>query len=290
MVKLNEIEEIISLINEGYSVNFLSNELEIPIEQIEGYKKQLEIRKFVKEGIKSGKTQEGIEELKNIIKKTSNNLVEKFMLVKLNAYVNKTKISDEDLKELNEEKKTLGFSKDINEVLEELNVQIPIKKSSNIKKKEKKNVDNSKSEIIEENEIEPKDYEGAIKKYTEEINRNPKNALNKRNLLAFAYFRAGKITEARNELLDLVEQYSSYTAYRQLVYLEKTEGNYNDAKLWAYDCIEKFPDGIGIREQLISIARKEKDNKEVIKQLKEIININPQSEKDKNRLKAVENR
>ena len=131
------------------------------------------------------------------------------------------------------------------------------------------------------------DYEEIIKKYKEEIAKNPQNALNKRNLLAFAYFRAGRKNEAREELVDLVQQHSNYTAYRQLVHIEKQDGNFDDAKLWAYECLDKFPDSISMREQLISIARAENDIKEIIKQLKEINHIDPENKNGKRILDKI---
>ena len=131
------------------------------------------------------------------------------------------------------------------------------------------------------------DYEEIINKYKREIEINPNKSLNKRNLLAFAYYRAGRIEEARDELLLLIEQLSSYMAYRQLIYLEKNEGNLDDAKLWAYDAIDKFPDSIDIREQLISIARVEKDDQEIIKLLKEIMDLDPNDERNKKRLETI---
>ena len=66
-----------------------------------------------------------------------------------------------------------------------------------------------------------------------------------------------------------------------------TEGNFEDAKLWAYEALDKFPNSIEIREQLISIARIEKDDQEIIKQLKDIISIEPESEKNKKRLQSM---
>lgn len=55
----------------------------------------------------------------------------------------------------------------------------------------------------------------------------------------------------------------------------------------AYEALDKFPDSISIREQLISIAKAEKDENEVIKQLKDIIGINPENEKNRKRLKSI---
>lgn len=108
-------------------------------------------------------------------------------------------------------------------------------------------------------------YEEIIEKYKNEINQDCKNLQSKRNLLAFAYLKAGRIDEARNELMSLIEQYSNYTSYRLLVHLEKCEGNLDDARLWAYECLDRFPDSIHIREKLISIDKKENSDYEEIR-------------------------
>lgn len=97
--------------------------------------------------------------------------------------------------------------------------------------------------------------------------------LSKRNFLAFAYFKSGQIDEAREELISLIKETGNYIAYRQLIYLEKKQGNIDDAKIWAYECIDKFPQGTKTREQLISIAKQEGDDTEVKYQLDEIMRI-----------------
>lgn len=161
------------------------------------------------------------------------------------------------------------------------------------RKKEKKKL----NKVLEEDgastegqaEVKPKeakDYEVTIRQYKEEIARNPQHSLNKRNLLAFAYFKSGKIEEARDELMSLVEEYGSYMAYRQLVYLEKCQGNYEDAKLWATACLEQFPSDINIRYQLISVAIEEHNDEEAIKQLRAILKISPESKKGKEMLET----
>lgn len=111
--------------------------------------------------------------------------------------------------------------------------------------------------------------------------------LNERNLLAFAYFKSGKIDEARNELTSLIEETGNFTAYRQLVHLEKCQGNIEDAKIWTYECIDKFPQNVKIREELISIAREEGDIKEIAEQLREIIKINPENTKNRERTQII---
>ena len=291
MIRINETEEIIRLIHKGFDLELLSFELDVPIEQLQEYKKRLELRQFAKESIKNGRMAEAVDRLNDFIKNSDNSIIEKTMLLKLEAYANRTNISEENLQKIEEERKRLGLFSNIDKVLEELQVQIPKRKRSNIRKKEKQNIGEqpSKEEYVEEvqEETVKPDYEEIINRYKTEIESNSQNTQEKRNLLAFAYFRAGRIDEARDELMMLIEETSSYMAYRQLVHIEKTEGNFEDAKLWAYEALDKFPNSIGIREQLISIARIEKDDQEIIKQLKDIISIEPESEKNKKRLQSM---
>ena len=295
MMRLNEVEEMIRLINKGFDLELLSFELDIPIEQLQEYKKRLELRKFVKESIKNGKIAEAIDKLNIFIKSTDSNIIERVMLLKLNAYVNRTTIREQDLQEIEEERKKLGLSSSIDEVLDELKVQIPTRKSSNIRKKEQQKIkeqqieEEQQEEEIEEEAIKP-DYEEAIKRYKTEIASKPQKSQGKRNLLAFAYFKAGRIDEARDELMALVQETGSFMAYRQLVHIEKAEGNFEDAKLWAYEAIDKFPNSIEVREQLISIAREEKDEQEILKQLKDIISLEPENEKNKKKLQQIINK
>ena len=292
MIRLNETEEIIRLIHNGFDLELLSFELDIPIEQLQEYKKRLELRQFAKESIKSSKIAEAIDKLNVFIESTDSNIIERTMLLKLKAYANRTNVDEEDLQEIEEERKKLGFLNSIDEVLDELKVQIPKRKSSNIRKKEQQNIkeqpreEEQPEEEIKEEVIKP-NYEETINRYKTEIASNPQKAQGKRNLLAFAYFRAGRIDEAKDELMALAEETSSYIAYRQLVHIEKAEGNFEDAKLWAYEAIDKFPNSIEIREQLISIARAEKDDQEIIRQLKDIIDISPENERNNKRLQSI---
>lgn len=294
MLNPKEIEEVISLINKGYDLELLAFELELDLKELEKYRIQLQLRKFVKDSIKKGQVAIAVEKLSSFIKKSDNNIVERLMLLKLNSYINKTNIDEQELQIIEDERKGLGFDKSIDDILEELGIQIPKRKSSNIRKKEKKDSREEKDtyvsvdeELDENEEAEKPDYEQTIKKYKAQIAAQPNKSVNKRNLLAFAYFRAGMIDEARNELISLIEEHSSYYAYRQIVHLEKNEGNLEDAKLWAYDCLDRFPDNIGIREQLISVAKKENNNKEVIRLLKEIIELNPGNDKNQEKLKKA---
>lgn len=295
MIRLNETEEIIRLIHNGFDLELLSFELDVPIEELQEYKKRLELRQFAKKSIKSGKIAEAIDRLNIFIENTDSNIIERTILLKLRAYTNRTTVNEEDLQDLEEERKKLGLSSSIDEVLEELKVQIPKRKSSNIRKKEQQNIkeqpteEEQQEEEIKEETSKP-DYEEIINRYKAEIASNPQKSQGKRNLLAFAYFKAGRIDEAREELMKLAEETSSYMAYRQLIHIEKKEGNFEDAKLWAYEALDKFPNSIEIREQLISIARAEKDDQEIIRQLKDIIGIDPENEKNKKRLKTIMDR
>lgn len=287
MTRFNEIEEIIRLIYKGFDLELISFELDIPIEQLHEYEKRLEIRQLAKQSIKNENIGDAIDKLNTFIKNTDNNVVERAMLLKLMAYKNKINVK-EDLHDLEQERKKLGFSNSIDEILEELKVQIPKRKNKNIIKEQ--NI--KKEEQLEENkkEISKTTYERIINKYKTEIELNPQDSQIKRNLLAFAYFKTGKINEARDELMSLIQEKGDYMSYRQLVYIEKKEGNLEDAKLWAYEALDNFSNNIEIREQLIRIAKEENDEQEVISQLKKIISINPKNEKNKNRLQTITDR
>lgn len=290
MLRQNEREEIIRLIHNGYDLNLLAFELEISMEELNAYKGQLELRRFVKESIQKGKVQNAIERLINFIHTSRDNVVERQMLAELEAYVNKTNIDEKELQAIEEEKGRIGLTKNIDDILAELKVSIPKRKSSNLRKKENqksKKQTEIDQEIHEDCEEKKPDYEEMIKKYKSEIERNPQKISNVRNLLAFTYFRAGRIEEARKELISLIEKTSNYTAYRQLIHLEKHEGNMEDAKLWSYEGLDNFPDSIDIREQLIAIAKQEKDDQEIVRQLKEIIALNPENMKHNRRLKLM---
>lgn len=267
-----ETEEIISLINKGFDLELLSAELDIPIERIEEYKKQLDLRKSVNKAIKSGRIAELIERLNDFIENSENNIVERAILLKLNAYIDRTVVNEKDLQAIEEEGKNIGLSGKIDEILIGLGVQIPKRKNiSNKKKEEIITTEQEVSEEIpkEEKNISERDYVEIIKKYKEEIAINPEDQL-KRNLLAFAYLEAGKIDEARDELLDLIDKYNNHTAYIQLIRLEKEVGNYKDAKSWAHECIDMFPNANFARKQLISIAKIEGNENEELYQLGQI--------------------
>ena len=172
-------------------------------------------------------------------------------------------------------------------------LDIPIEQLKNIKKsqeKEKRETTKKKltSEKYDEGIVKDEKtrayYKKIIDKYKKEIASNPQDFQEKRNFIAFAYLKLGKIDEARAELVKLIEETDSFMAYRQLIYIEKLEGNIEDAKLLAYIAIDKFPNNVEVRKQLISIAKLENDNKEINDQLKNIDRINLQGRKNIERL------
>ena len=147
-------------------------------------------------------------------------------------------------------------------------LDIPIEQLKNIKKsqeKEKRETTKKKltSEKYDEGIVKDEKtrayYKKIIDKYKKEIASNPQDFQEKRNFMA----------------------------YRQLIYIEKLEGNIEDAKSWAYIAIDKFPNDIEVRKQLISIAKLENDNKEINNQLKNIDRINLQSMKNIERLQKI---
>lgn len=176
------------------------------------------------------------------------------------------------MEELNEYKKTLETQKTESEAVE-------------MEEKEVVEATEDEKEEFKEQQLQQIDYEEIINRYKAEIASNPQRAEIKRNLLAFTYFKAGQIDKARKELEALIEETNNYRAYIQLIHIEKMEGNLEDAKLWAYEAIDNFPNSIELRRQLISMSEAENDDQEVIKQLKEIIKINPDNDEYKRKLK-----
>lgn len=308
-------EEIIKIINNGFDIELIAFEFDIPIEKLQEYKNRLELRKFAKKSVGSKRINVAIKKLTEFVQENDDSLVERTMLLKLKAYLNSTKLSEEEVQKIEEERKQQGLFDNIDTILEELDIQIPVKKSKNIKNKKKQNTDevvkaDIKKEISKELSKEEHDfqeernnsendikthYEKLIEKYKEEIgsikeNQNGMNnilELEKRNLLAFAYFKAGKTEEAKEELNALIKEKCSYVAYRQMVYLEKVQGNFEQAKLVAYKALKDFPNSREIREQLISIAELENNKVEVIRRLKEIGKLYPENDKVNKRLREL---
>lgn len=291
MLRLNEEEEIIGLLNNGFSTQLLSFELKLPIEEIEICKRRLELRKNAKASIQNGSIPFSIKKLEDFVRNSESNLVEQAIVLKLVAYADKTSVDEIELQRLNEEFKKQGDNRSIDEILDDLQVQIPKRKNSNKRKKGTSEVKKSEEEEIPNDTVAeyeaPRDYNEIIEKYKRKIESNPQKSQNTRNLLAFAYFKSGRIDEARDELMGLIDESNSYLAYRQLIHLETNQGNYEDAKLWAYEVLDRFPESIEIREQLILIARRERKPEDVITILKDILQISPTSDRHKERLEKI---
>lgn len=292
MIRQNEAEEIIRLIHNGFDLDLLSFELDISTEQLQEFTKRLKIREFAKRSITNGTISEAICKLESLIENNDTYIIEQLMLLKLKAYADRTNINEQDMQELEEKRKKLGITNSLDKILTDLGLQIPKRKSSNLRKRKQIGTTNSineNEEVIEDDseELVKPYYEDIIEKYKIEIQTNPQKSQLKRNLLAFAYFKTGKIDEARDELLTLIQETNSFIAYRQLIHIEKSQQNFEDAKLWAYEALDKFPNSIEIREQLISIAKSENDEQEIIRQLKDIIRIDSENEKNKKRLNSI---
>jgi len=166
--------------------------------------------------------------------------------------------------------------------------------STNIKttKKSKKKSKKVKKEILpDEQEVEempieqikgyiPEDYEEVIKKTQEIIEDNQKRNklvdMNKRNFLAYTYFSAGYTEEAKQELEKLISEYQSILAYQQMIYIERKQGNLDDARFWAYEGIDNHPQNANVMKQLISILEKTGELDEAIEIAEKLRQINPQ--------------
>lgn len=171
---------------------------------------------------------------------------------------------------------------------------IPIEKLEHLQQQLNTNSDANKDETKDGNKKEI--YKRLIDTYKQkihELSQMPNinsdellksSLLNSKNLLAFAYFECGQIEKSRELLLELINSPSKFNAYRQLIHLEHKEGNIDDAKIYAYDAIDLFPDSIPIRKQLINIAIEENDYPEIREQLQNVLRINPKNTNVKNKL------
>ena len=103
-------------------------------------------------------------------------------------------------------------------------------------------------------------YKKLIEEYKKVLEQNPDDQKT-RNLLAFAYLNDGDIDNARKELVYLIEKNKSFTAYRQIIHLEKLYGDIEDAELYALEAVDMFPNDAKIKKQLEDIYKiKEKNN------------------------------
>lgn len=92
------------------------------------------------------------------------------------------------------------------------------------------------------------EIEERYKKIIEEKEAKNEKNINEKNLLAFTHYNMGKVDEAKNELEELIRKYDSYTAYRQIIYIEHQQGNLDTARLWAYECLDRFPKNTSIQK------------------------------------------
>lgn len=292
MMREAQIEQILILLNEGVKPKYLSKEFGIDEMAMKDYCEQINIRNEIKTLVIQGKVREAINVLNIFIQNSEYNIVERLMLARLESYMSKELVKEETIEAFDLERREAGFSKSIDEVIKSWGIIIPRRKSSNIRKSlnepvtEKKDIQEPKDD--EEEEISLPDYEKVIEKYKKELENNPSAPVNKRNLLAFAYFRAGKFDEARDELITLIDETKSYYAYKQIIHIEIISRNLDDAKFWAEEALKTFPQNIEIMEQMISIAKKQGDYGEAVKILKQVVNLNPGNARNKERLKRMQ--
>ena len=102
-------------------------------------------------------------------------------------------------------------------------------------------------------------YKKIEENYKKFIKENPDNSINERNLLAYTHFNMGRVDEAKKELEEIIKKYESYMAYRQLIYIEHMEGNLDNAKLWAYECLDRFPKNTGIVKCVEDLEKEKED-------------------------------
>lgn len=150
-------------------------------------------------------------------------------------------------------------------------------------KKSRKKKDKNKVETLEEEEVESTiatDYAEVIERTKQIIRENGKKNklvdMNKRNFLAYTYFSSGDIDLAKQELEDLIEEYQSIMSYRQMAYIEKKQGNLEDAKLWVYEAMEYHPQNTELIKQLIRIDEALGDIEEATSMAEELVKLTPQ--------------
>lgn len=297
MLNPTQTEDMINLLYQGFDIELISFEFEIPIEELEKCQIQLDIRKSVKKALSEGRVEEAVNTLTEFINNEDYNIVERLMLQQITAFRDKNNIDNSQLEKLRQEATEIGFKEDLNNILEKLEIKIPkvelIKKDEKKKRKKNKGKKHQEQELAPEKEQEKPieepsetkknnpNYEQVIENYKKRIAEGPKDIINLRNLLAYAYYCAGKNELAKEVLLDNMTESGSFKAYQLMILIEKSEGNFDDAKGWAKDALEKFPNSIQIRKQLILIAREEGKPQEILRLAKEILSIDSNNEESK---------
>ena len=61
-----------------------------------------------------------------------------------------------------------------------------------------------------------------------------------------------------------------------MIYIEKEQGNIEEAKIWAYDAIDNHPQNANIMKQLIGLDEKTGELDEAIEVAENLIKINPE--------------
>ncbi len=248
-------EDFIVLIKSGVSDKVMKLEFDLSDEEIVSLKKSISVRD---ELIRCLDDKDSLR-LQKLIKKHR----KKDVLVDYVASYSENR-EMEFLSSLDQDSKTR-----FNSLLEEYNIRL--EKPRKMEKREKTEKDtyssrkSPKSLSDEEIEVLRQKAEGGT--------------INQKNIFAFTLFKSGRIDEARDYLMELIDTSKSYTAYRQLIHLEKSEGNYEDAKLWALDADEQFPNNLGIKEVQFRIAREEKDVEDMIALAKQIRGLSPDAKK-----------
>ena len=244
MFSFIEREDFIALLKEGISERSLRIEFGLTKEYIDSLKKSISLREDLVQRLESKDT----EGLQKLIRKGR----KKEVLIDYVASFSEDR-EDEFFESFDSDSKQRFLS-----LLDEYGILLEKKTKKEEMLRERKDV---KSLTDEE-----------IQRLREEAE---KGTINKKNIFAFTLYRSGRIDEAREYLEGLILEHKSYTAFRQMIHLEKQEGNLEDAKLWTLEALEVFPGNIGIKEVEFRIARQEKDASEMMRIAKEISALSP---------------
>lgn len=249
-MKAIDKEDFIALLKMGIRESVLKREFDLSDEEINAYRRIIAVREEISSNIKSKNN----ENIQRIIKKFR----KKDVLVEYIASVLEEN-GDSFLKSLDE---------DFKERLELLLTEYDIDFSKGVTENNNKGGAKENEEFADKR-IDLTDEE--IEKLRQEAE---KGTINKKNIFAFTLYRTGRIEEARDYLENLVSTTKSYTAFRQLIYLEKQEGNLEDAKIWALEAEEQFPNNMGLKEVEFRIARQERNVDEMLQIAREIKALN----------------
>lgn len=253
-MKAIDKEDFIALLKMGIKESVLKREFDLSDEEINAYKRIITVRSEFVSNLKNNDS----EEVQRIVKKFR----KKDCFIDYIASVLEGKDADY-LKGIDEE-----FKERMELLLSEYELdlgKVKVEESKTLKQDEV-STEVSRKRLTDEE----------VARLREEAE---KGNINKKNLFAFTLYRTGRIDEAREYLEELVTTAKSYTAFRQLIYLEKQEGNLEDAKIWALEADEQFPNNMGIKEVQFRIARQERNVDEMLQLAREIRAINSSNTK-----------